>query len=474
MDHLDLIAGCWTGADDGRTFDVRDPATDDLVGRVPDVGAAETRRAIDAATAALEGWQATPVADRVAILHAIAAGLEAEAKDLATIIVRENGKPRREALAEVTYAASFFTAAADAVGDLQDETVSVPGKRIRVRYRPVGVTAAITPWNFPLAMLAKKTAPAFATGCPQIVKPAEQTPLSAIAFARIAVEAGVPAGVLGLVTGDPATIGATLLGDPRVRKVSFTGSTEVGRLLMRGAADHFQRLSLELGGHAAMLVFEDADLDDAIRIAMAAKFRNGGQTCVCPNRFLVHRSIHEAFVERLAAAVSALRSGRGDDDATDLGPLIDDAGLAKVEAHVADAIERGARLVTGGGRRRVEGCADRFPEPAVLVDCGPGMRCWHEETFGPVCPVRAFDEESEAIAIANDSEYGLASYAITRDAARIDRLSRSLQTGIIGINDPVPAIARVPFGGLKLSGFGREGGRWGLREYVEPVTISVM
>jgi len=474
LETRNLIGGRWVEADDRGTFDVLDPATDEVVASVPNAGAAEVVRAIDAAAAVGAEWAATAVETRVAILHRIAAGLLDATDELAAIIVRENGKPLREAKAEVAYAASFFPAAADAVPGIVDESVAVDGKRIRVRYRPVGVSAAITPWNFPLAMLAKKTAPALATGCPQIVKPAEQTPLSAIAFARIAGEAGLPPGVLGLVTGDPAAIGAAILGDPRVRKLSFTGSTEVGRLLMRSAADRMVRLSLELGGHAPILIFEDADLDEAVRIAIAAKFRNGGQTCVCPNRFLVHRSIHDDFVERLSAAVASLVSGRGDDEAVDLGPLIDDDGMRKVMDHVADAVARGATVTTGGGRRTIAGCVDRFPEPTVLTDVGPGMRCWHEETFGPVCPVRGFDDEAEAITLANDTEYGLASYAITQDDDRIERLAGSLESGIIGINDPVPAIAAVPFGGLKHSGFGREGGKWGVREYLEPVTVSRM
>ena len=474
IETRNLIGGVWTTADDRSTFDVVDPATGNTVASVPNVGSAEVRRAIDAASAVRSDWEATPVADRIEILHRIAAGLLAAEDDLATIIVSENGKPMREARAEVAYAASFFPAAADAVAGIQDEFVPVDGKRVRVRYRPVGVSAAITPWNFPLAMLAKKTAPALATGCPQIVKPAEQTPLSAIAFAQIAMEAGVPSGVLSLVTGDPAAIGAAILGDPRVRKLSFTGSTEVGRLLMRGAAERMLRLSLELGGHAPMLVFEDADLDEAVRIALAAKFRNGGQTCVCPNRFLVQRRVHDAFVDRLAKAVASFRSGHGADPDVQLGPLIDDAGMAKVMAHIDDAVANGATVVTGGGRRVVPGCIDRFPEPTVLTEVGPGMRCWHEETFGPVCPVRAFDDEEEAIGLANDTEFGLASYAITQDDDRIERLGRSLESGIIGINDPVPAIAVVPFGGLKQSGFGREGGKWGVQEYLEPVTVSYM
>ncbi len=472
METRNLIAGVWCEADDGSTFDVHDPATDDLLAAVPKVGETEVVRALDAAEAVRADWESTPIPERTTILRRIADMLVAATDELATIIVRENGKPMREARAEVAYAASFFPAAADAADRLRDEAVEVLGKCVTVRHRPVGVSAAITPWNFPLAMLAKKTAPALAAGCPQVVKPAEQTPLSAIACARIAVEAGVPAGVLSVVTGDPPAIGDAMLRHPRLRKLSFTGSTEVGRLLMRGAADRLVRLSLELGGHAPILVFDDADLDAAVRIAVAAKFRNGGQTCVCPNRFLVARGIHDAFVDRLATTVSELRSGRGQDPDVDLGPLIDDQAMRKVAEHIDDAVSMGASIVTGGGRRRIAGCVDRFPEPTVLTGCGPGMRCWTEETFGPVCPVRAFDDEAEAIALANDTEYGLASYAITNDPGRFERLASRLDSGIIGINDPVPAIAAVPFGGLKQSGIGREGGRWGLEAYLEPVTVS--
>lgn len=473
MNQPNLIDGVWIAADDAGTIDVLDAATDEVIATVPDVGEAETRRAVDAAASSLETWSTTPPESRIAIVRRIAEVLEHRTDHLASIIVRENGKPRREAMAEVAYAASFFPAAADAMASLEDEPLRIPGKTVVVRHRPVGVCAAITPWNFPLAMLAKKTAPALATGCPQIVKPAEQTPLSAIAFAEIVMEAGVPAGALGLVTGDPATIGRTLLEDERVRKLSFTGSTEVGRILMRGAASNITRLSLELGGHAPLIVFEDADLDEALRITIAAKFRNGGQTCISPNRFLVHRAIHDEFATALARKVASLRSGPGDRTETDLGPLIDAAAVTKVERHVQDAVEKGGRLLTGGGRRRVEGCVDRFPEPAVLTGCTPEMLCWREETFGPVCPIAAFDDEDTAIRMANDSRHGLAAYAVTRDPDRMTRLGHRLEAGIIGINDPAPGVARVPFGGLKHSGFGREGGRWGMAEYLEPITVSI-
>ncbi|MHC4792781.1 MAG: NAD-dependent succinate-semialdehyde dehydrogenase [Planctomycetota bacterium] len=472
MREANLIDGAWVAADSGRTLEVLDPATDALIGSVPAMGGAETRRAVDAAAGAFPAWAARPVEARAATLHAISARMAANRSSLAALMTAEQGKPLAEAEAEVDYARSFFEVAASAVEMLEDEHPEVPGKSIRVHRRPVGVAVAITPWNFPIAMLAKKVAPALAVGCTQILKPAEQTPLSAIAFAELAVEAGVPAGVLNLVTGEPAPIAEVLLEDARVRKLSFTGSTEVGRLLMREGATNLLRLSLELGGHAPMLVFEDADVESAVRIAMAAKYRNGGQTCICPNRFIVHESIHDSFVAALAASSAALVSGIGTQPGVTLGPMIDDAAIEKVEAHVADAIRLGATLVTGGGRRRVAGAADRFHEPTVLAGCTGEMRCWREETFGPVCPVRMFRDDDEGIELANDSEYGLAAYAITSEPARIERLGAVLRAGVIGINDPGPAVAAVPFGGIRHSGFGREGGRWGLEEYLEIVTVS--
>ncbi len=472
METSNIIGGERIRASDGRELPVLDPATDELVGNVPDGGEAEAIRAVDAAARAFEDWRRVPPSDRAALMRGFAESLISDRQRLALLLSREQGKPVPEALKEVDYAASFLPVAADAAETFQVESLEIPGKAVEVHRRPVGICAAVTPWNFPLAMIAKKSAPALASGSVQVIKPAEQTPLSAIAFVELAERAGIPAGVLNVVTGDAAGIGRTLLADRRVRKLSFTGSTEVGRILMREASQGLQKLSLELGGHAPFLVFEDAPMDRAIEVAMASKFRNAGQTCVCPNRFLVHRSRHDEFVERLCERASALVSGRGDSPGVDLGPLIDDRAVRKVEEHVADAVARGGRIACGGGRRTLPGLTDRFPEPTVILDAGPGMRCWTEETFGPVCPVRAFLEEDEAIEIANASEYGLASYAVTEDRDRIRRLGSSLETGIIGINDGVPAIASVPFGGLKQSGFGREGGRWGVEEYLESVTVS--
>ena len=472
MNTRNLIGDTWIHASAGRGLEVLDPARDRIVAVVPDAGPRETSRAIDAADEAVEGWSRTSPHVRAEMLRRLAVGLLEERDRLARLITLEQGKPLAESRAEVDYAASFLPVAAEAAMSLAPESLDVPGKSVSVHQRPVGVTAAITPWNFPLAMLAKKSASALAVGCTQVIKPAEQTPLTAIAFVELAREAGIPAGVINLITGAPESIGRTLLKDGRVRKLSFTGSTEVGRILMRGAAEKMVRLSLELGGHAPFLVFEDADLDAAVSMAMVAKFRNSGQTCVCPNRFLVHRSHHDAFVQRLATAATALTSGPGDREGVDLGPLIDDAGLEKVEAQVRDAVDRGANLVCGGGRRSIEGCADRFPEPTVLTSTTSDMRCWTEETFGPVCPVRSFEDDAEAIRLANDSPYGLAAYAVTSDPARSERLGRTLSAGIIGINDGIPAVAAVPFGGVGQSGFGREGGRWGLAEYLETITVS--
>ncbi|MCP4833199.1 MAG: aldehyde dehydrogenase family protein, partial [Phycisphaera sp.] len=349
MKTTNIVGDSRIRAKDGREIEVLDPATDDVVATVPDSGPAETIAAIDAAAKAYETWRLVPVSERAAITRRFADSILADRERIAGIITREQGKPLTEARVEVDYAASFLVAAAEAAGVLADEPVDIAGKNVRVLRRPIGVTAAITPWNFPIAMLAKKAAPALVSGCTQVIKPAEETPLSAIEFVESALRAGVPPGVLNVVTGAPAPIGNALLEDPRVRKLSFTGSTEVGRLLMRGSARNLLRLSLELGGHAPLIVFEDADPTRAVEIAMAAKFRNAGQTCICPNRFLVHRDLHDAFVEGLATAASKLVSGRGDQEGVDLGPLIGDAGVAKVAAHVEDALAAGATLACGGG-----------------------------------------------------------------------------------------------------------------------------
>ncbi len=339
--------------------------------------------------------------------------------------------------------------------------------------RPAGVAAAITPWNFPLAMVTRKMGPALAAGCTQVVKPAEQTPLCALAIAALAAEAGLPPGVLNVVTGtDAPVIAAVFFENMTVRHLSFTGSTEVGKLLLAQSARTVMRLSLELGGHAPFIVFDDADLEKAVAGAMASKFRNAGQTCVCANRFYVQRGIHDAFVERLAAAVRALQVGNGRDAGVQVGPLIEDAGLAKAEAHIADAVAKGATLVAGGTRARPAGCADRFLAPTLLTGVTDQMLCFQEETFGPVAPVAVFDTEAQALAAANDTIYGLAAYLFTQDGARIMRMAEELQFGIVGVNDALPATAQAPFGGVKQSGMGREGGHHGIEEYLDMRFVS--
>jgi succinate-semialdehyde dehydrogenase/glutarate-semialdehyde dehydrogenase len=390
-------------------------------------------------------------------------------------MTREQGKPLAESRTEIAYAASFFDWAAEEGRRVYGETIPAahPDKRILVLRQPVGVCAAITPWNFPQAMITRKLGPALAAGCTMVVKPAEQTPLSALALGELCVQAGVPPGVVNFVTGAPEPIGAALLQSPLLRKLSFTGSTEVGRVLMRGAAQNLVRLSLELGGHAPFLVFADADLDRAVQGLMGSKFRNAGQTCVCANRVLVHESVAEAFAARLSQAVAGLRVGRGDEPGTQVGPLIDDAALQKVERHVADARQKGARVRTGGRRQAVPGCADRFFQPTVLDGVTPEMLVCREETFGPVCPLLTFHGDEEAIAMANATPYGLAGYFYTRDASRLVRVAEALECGIVGANDGMPATAQAPFGGVKHSGFGREGGRHGMHEYLDVKFVSI-
>ncbi|MCB9508319.1 MAG: NAD-dependent succinate-semialdehyde dehydrogenase [Myxococcales bacterium] len=475
MQTRDLIGGAWVVADDGRELEVTDPATSERIAVVPCCGVAETRRAIDAAASALPDWRARTAAERAAPLHRMSALMHQRRDALAELMTREQGKPLPEALGEIAYAASFLDWAAEEGKRVLGEVIpaSHAGKRILVLREPVGVTAAITPWNFPAAMITRKLGPALAAGCTMVVKPAESTPLSALALGEIALEAGVPAGVVNIVTGDPGPIGDTLLGDARVRKLSFTGSTEVGRLLMRKASAHLTRLSLELGGHAPFLVFDDADVEAAVAGAMASKFRNTGQTCVCANRFYVQDGVYDEFVARLQAAVEALRLGHGLDEGVQLGPLIDEEAVQKVQEHVHDALDKGARLRTGGRRLRPRaGLNDRFYAPTILEDFGDDMRIAREETFGPVSPIRRFTHEDEAIAAANDSEFGLAAYFFTRDASRLMRVAERLEYGIVGANDGAPSTAQAPFGGVKHSGFGREGGHHVMHEYLSVKYVS--
>ena len=470
-----FIGGAFVPAASGRTFGVRNPATDATVAEVADGGAPDARAAVAAAAAAFPAWKSMAAIERAKPLRRLAELMHRDAERLADLCSQECGKPLAEARTEVAYGASFLEWYAEEGKRVYGETIpaSDPAKRLLVLRRPCGVAAAITPWNFPIAMVTRKMGPALAAGCTQVVKPAEQTPLSALAIAALAVEAGLPAGVLNVVPGlDAPAIAACFFDNLHVRHVSFTGSTEVGRILLRQSAENVVRVSLELGGHAPFIVFDDADLDAAVAGAMASKFRNAGQTCVCANRFLVQRGVHDAFVERLARAVDALKVGDGRAEGTQIGPMIDDAGLAKAEAHVADAVAHGARVLAGGRRARIAGKADRFMAPTLLAGVTPAMRCFREETFGPVAPVCAFDAEADALRMANDTPYGLAGYLYTRDGARIVRMAEELQYGIVGVNDALPATAQAPFGGVKHSGLGREGGHHGIEEYLDLRYVS--
>ncbi|SMO63697.1 NAD-dependent succinate-semialdehyde dehydrogenase [Melghirimyces algeriensis] len=471
------IDGVWKNADQGAFFDVTNPANNEMVGQMADAGAKETRQAVDAAYRAFPDWSQKAAKERAVILERVYDKMIEQKEQMARLMTMEQGKPLAEAQGEVQYAADFFKWYAEEAKRIYGDTVpsSSPDKRIWVLRQPVGVTAAITPWNFPAAMITRKVAPALAAGCTMVVKPAEQTPLTAAFLMEIMDQAGVPAGVVNLVTGTHADIiGEALLEDKRVRKITFTGSTEVGKLLMRKAADTVKRISLELGGHAPFLVFEDADLKQAAREVLASKFRNAGQTCVCTNRVYVHHRIKEAFADILAQEVERLQVGEGLQEQVQIGPLIDEKALTKVERHVADAKEKGAKVVTGGtritGKEWDGGC---FYAPTVLLDTTQEMLVEQEETFGPVLPLHGFTEEEEAVTLANDTPYGLAAYLYTHDLARAIRVSEALEYGIVGVNDGMPSTAQAPFGGVKESGLGREGGKYGIEEYLETKYVSV-
>ena len=464
-----FINGVWRGADSGATVTIRNPATDDVLATVPDMGVLETRCAIDAADAAWPAWRALTAKQRGTILRRWHDLIVAHADDLALLMTSEQGKPLAEARGEALYAATFVEWFAEEAKRTYGEVIPSPvaTQRLVVLKQPIGVCAAITPWNFPAAMITRKVAPALAAGCPVIVKPAEQTPLTALALAVLAERAGFPPGVVNLVTGSAASaplIGGELTSNPMVRKLSFTGSTEIGRLLMAQCAPTLKKLSLELGGNAPFIVFDDADIDAAVEGAMASKYRNAGQTCVCANRLLVQAGIYEAFAQKLATQVAALRVGIGTEAGVTQGPLIDAHALAKVEAHVADAVAKGARVLTGGKRHAQGGT---FFEPTVLADVTPEMRCAREETFGPVAPLFRFDTEADAIALANATEYGLAGYFYARDLARVWRVAEALEYGMVGVNVGLIANEVAPFGGIKQSGIGREGSRHGIEEYLE-------
>jgi succinate-semialdehyde dehydrogenase/glutarate-semialdehyde dehydrogenase len=462
-----FIDGQAVAADDGATFAVDDPATGRRLGTVPDIGTAQGQRAIDAAQRALAAWRAKSALQRAGILRAWYELMIAHQEDLAVIMTAEQGKPLAESRAEISYAASFLQWFAEegrrVYGDLIPANTS--DRRLLVMKQPVGVCAAITPWNFPTAMLTRKAAPALAAGCTMVVKPAELTPYSALALAVLAQRAGVPAGVFNVITTSQApAIGKLLCESPVIRKLSFTGSTEVGRILLRQCADTVKKTSMELGGNAPFIVFDDADLDRAVQGAIASKYRNSGQTCVCANRLLVQDGIYDDFARRLVTAVSALKVGNGFDADSNIGPLIESAAVEKVERHVADAVSKGARLLIGGHRHALQG---RFYEPTVLADAQDNMLLAEEETFGPVAPLFRFKTDEEAIARANATQFGLASYFYSRDIHRVFKVAEALECGMVGVNEGIISTEVAPFGGVKQSGLGREGSKYGIEDYLE-------
>ena len=477
IDERLLIGGEWIDAAGGARFDVTDPATGEIVGSAANADEADVRAAIDAAAAALDGWKARPAIERGRLLRAAAELIRERKAEIAAVMTAEQGKPLAEAAGEVDYAASFLEWFGGEAERVYGQVVPPmnPQSRVLVLRQPVGVTAAITPWNFPAAMMTRKLGPAMAAGCTSVVKPASATPLTAAAVLRAIEDAGAPPGVVNLITSRSASMVAdTLFSDPRVRKLSFTGSTEVGKDLIRRSADQVKRLSLELGGHAPYVIFDDADLEDAVDGLIASKFRNAGQTCVCANRIYVQSGVHDAFVNRLAEKVTQMVVGRGTGDGVTIGPLIDEGAVDKADEHVQDAIGRGARLVVGG-QRLTDGdfAKGTFYAPTVLENVTADMLISTEETFGPVAGVSRFETEDEVIGLANDSEYGLAAYFHTRDYARLLRVAEKLEYGIIGADSGIISAANAPFGGMKESGYGREGGAVGIDEYVDVKYVLV-
>ena len=460
------VNGRWCDAVGGGVLEVHNPSNRERLGTVPDLGRADVESAIAAAADAFKAWRVRTAAERGAILYRWYQLLLEYQEDLGRIMTLEQGKPFPEAKGEIAYAASFLQWFAEESRRAYGDTIPAakPGQHILVIKQPVGVTAAITPWNFPAAMITRKAGAALAAGCSMIVKPASQTPYSALALAELGARAGLPPGVFNVVTGRAAEIGEALTASPLVRKISFTGSTEVGRTLMRRCAEHIQKISLELGGNAPFIVFDDADLERAVEGAMVSKFRNTGQTCVCVNRFIVQDGVHDAFVEKLKAAMATLRSGDGFEEGVNQAALINDAALAKVDEHLRDALDGGATLVSGGGRHPLGGT---YVQPTLIADVKPGMKVCREETFGPLAAVLRFHTEEEAIALANDTPYGLSAYFYSRNIHRIWRVAEGLEAGMIGINEGLISNAAAPFGGVKESGLGREGSKYGMEEYME-------
>ena len=464
--QANCIDGKWVQADSGRTIPVPNPATGEVIGEVPALGAAETRRAIEAAHRAWPAWRALLAKERAVILRKLFELMLANADDLAAIMTAEQGKPLAESRGEIVYAASFIEWFAEEGKRIYGDTIpqNAKGRRIVVMKEPIGVFAAITPWNFPAAMITRKAGPGWAAGCTGVIRPASQTPFSALALAVLAERAGMPPGVCNVITGPSGETGSELTANPLVRKLSFTGSTEVGAKLLAQCAPTIKKTSMELGGNAPFIVFDDADLDAAVAGAMASKYRNTGQTCVCANRILVQDGVFDAFAAKLKTAVEAMKVGNGFDEGVTQGPLINADAVKKVEAHIADALERGARIVTGGHRHKLGG---NFFEPTILADVPPDAVVFHEETFGPVAPLFRFETEAEAIRLANDTEFGLASYFYARDIGRIVRVAEALEYGIVGANEGIISTEVAPFGGVKSSGLGREGSKYGIEDYLE-------
>jgi succinate-semialdehyde dehydrogenase/glutarate-semialdehyde dehydrogenase len=461
------LNGAWIDADNATSFEVTNPANGETITSVPDLGAAETRRAIDAANDAWPAWRERPAKERAILIRRWFDLVMEHQQDLARILSWEQGKPLAEAMGEIAYGASFIEwfgeEAKRVYGDVIPNTL--PDRRLIVIKQPIGVVCAITPWNFPTAMITRKAAPALAAGCPIIVKPAAETPLSALALAELADRAGIPPGIFNVITTNRAAeVGTEMTSNPDVRKISFTGSTAIGKLLMRQSADTVKKMSLELGGNAPFIVFDDADLDAAVAGAMASKYRNSGQTCVCANRLIVQDSVYEAFAAKLAVAVEALQVGEATEDNVQQGPLINEAAVEKVEEHISDALQKGAKLATGGKRHDRGGT---FFEPTVLLNVDNSMKVAVEETFGPVAPIFRFSTEEEAIALANDTEFGLAAYFYARDIGRVWRVAEGLDTGIVGINEGIISTEVAPFGGVKESGLGREGSKYGIEDFIE-------
>ncbi len=462
-----FVNGAWVAAANGAAFPVVDKASGETIARVPDMGPVDARAAITAAEAAFKPWSRTLAKERARVLRRWYDLIIAHVDELALLLTKEQGKPLAEARAEVAYGAAFVEFNAEEARRVYGETIPShkADARIMVTKEPVGVVAAITPWNFPVAMITRKVAPALAAGCTVVVKPAEDTPLCALALAELASRAGIPPGVFNVITArDPIAIGEVLTTDPRVRLVTFTGSTEVGRILMRQASSTIKKVALELGGNAPLIVFNDADLERAVSGALASKFRNAGQTCVCANRILVQAGIYDAFAARLVSEVAKLKVGPGIDEGVMQGPLINAAAISKVEAHVADALSGGAAILTGGSRIARPG---NYYQPTVLAGVTSGMLITREETFGPVAPLIRFETDDEAITIANDTPFGLAAYFFTRDLARAFRVSEALEFGIVGVNEGLTSTELAPFGGIKQSGLGREGSHHGIEEFLE-------